>query len=616
MDPFYPIAGHGQANPASHFGLDNYKPPAQGRIRFNLTFSPGATAALAYEGSPPFSMVLMERLFRVDRFLAMALLLALAFSVNGIGWGRVEDWNRSSMGLRGVGRGGTPGRYLKPPLHTFVTHIVVKAPIDGIEHAASLVLRKRQNFNAARLVAARLLVVGLYLGTIVLAFEISRAFYGIFAARVIAFVFATSAGFSVYNHFLSCDSPLLFWMMLAFYFAARITRDGQRIDYVMAGLLTGAATNAKYNGLAIGISLVAAHLLSARPKTWTEKLFGRDMIIGLLMVPAGIVLTNPYILFDWNRFVSDFMYNYVVTPRYGGQAAGGNSYWPFLLKFIPEVLGLPGAILIAVGVIVSLVLVALRKRFATPESLGFALALSVFALYYAKIGSFPRLGTRFVLPAVPFLILMAGPFLKAVEKHWRWLAVACTPIFIYNCVCSYYVGRRFNDDPRMPAQVWMEANVKPGSRIESSGGSPHWRTLPGLDAVEVQVGKPPPGKKIPLGKVVDLRMPHANDRAVLFERAFKGNRWVEGQAAAQEGSYDAQLFSVKELLARNPDFVTIDSSAYKVPSERAKSYYHNLMQEKFPYSVVYDRQSPPVPHWIYPRRIDDLQNRTILLVRK
>ncbi|HWN65956.1 MAG TPA: glycosyltransferase family 39 protein [Candidatus Binatus sp.] len=550
----------------------------------------------------------------MDRFLAMALLLALTFSVNGIGWGRVEDWNSSSMGFRGLGRHGMPGDYLKPPLHTFVTHIVVKAPIDRIEKAASFVLRKRQNFGAARLIAARLLVVGLYLGTIVLAFETSRVFYGIFAARVIAFVFATSAGFCAYNHFLSCDSPLLFWMMLAFYFAARITGEGRRIDYVMAGLLTGAATNAKYNGLVIGISLVAAHLLSARPKTWTEKLFGRDMIIGLFMVPAGIVLTNPYILFDWNRFVSDFMYNYVVTPRYGGQASGGTSYLPFLL-IIPEVLGLPGAILIAVGVIVSLVLVALRKRFAAPESLGFALALSVFALYYAKIGSFPRLGTRFVLPAVPFLILMAGPFLKAVERHWRWLAVACAPILIYNCACSYYVGRRFNDDPRMPAQVWMEANVKAGSRIESSAGSPHWRTLPRLDAVEVEVGKPP-GKEIPPGKVVDLRMPRPNGRAVLFERVFKGNRWVEGQAAAHEGSYDEQLFSVKELLARNPDFVTIGSGDYQVPSETAKSYYHNLMQEKFPYRVVYDRQSPPVPQWIYPRVIDDLQDRTILLVRK
>ena len=549
----------------------------------------------------------------MDRFLAMALLLALTFSVNGIGWGRVEDWNRSSMGLRNLGRRGMPWDYLKPPLHTFVTHIVVKAPIDCIDHAASFVLRKKQNFDAARLVAARLLVVGLYLGTIVLAFEMSRVFYGIFAARVIAFVFATSAGFSAYNHFLSCDSPLLFWMMLAFYFAARITGEGQRIDYVMAGLLTGAATNAKYNGLAIGISLVVAHLLSVRPKTWTEKLFSRDMIIGLFMVPAGIVLTDPYILFDWNRFVSDLMYNYVVAPRYEGQA-GGNSYWPFLL-IIPEVLGLPGAILIAVGVIVSLVLVVLPKRFATPESLGFALALSVFALYYAKIGSFPRLETRFVLPAVPFLILMAGPFLKAVEKHWRWLAVACAPILVYNCVCSYYVGRRFNDDPRMPAQVWMEANLKLGSRIESSGVSPHWRKLPGLDAVEVQVGKAP-GKEIPPGKVVDLRMPHANGRAVLFETAFKGNRWVEGQAAAHEGSYDERLFSLKELLARNPDFVTIDSSDYQVPSETVKSYYHNLMQEKFPYSVVYDCQSPPVPQWIYPRVIDDLQDRTILLVRK
>ena len=256
MDPSYPIAGHGQANPASHFGLDNHKPSVQGRTRFKLTFRPVQPQRLPMKDHLRSQGFSMEGLFRIDRFLAMAL-LALVFSVNGIGWGRVEDWNRSSMGLGALGRLGMPRHYLKPPLHTFVTHIVVKAPIDCIEHAASFMLRKKQNFNAAKLVAARLLVVGLYLGTIVLAFEISRVFYGIFAARVIAFVFATSAGFSVYNHFLSCDSPLLFWMMLAFYFAARIIRDGQRIDYVMAGLLTGAATNAKYNGLAIGISLVA-----------------------------------------------------------------------------------------------------------------------------------------------------------------------------------------------------------------------------------------------------------------------------------------------------------------------------------------------------------------------
>ena len=57
MNPFYPIAGAWQANPAWHFGLDNYQPAAQGRIPFNLTFSPGAIAAFTYEGSPPFSMV-------------------------------------------------------------------------------------------------------------------------------------------------------------------------------------------------------------------------------------------------------------------------------------------------------------------------------------------------------------------------------------------------------------------------------------------------------------------------------------------------------------------------------------------------------------------------------
>src|SRR5260370_14106780 len=88
---------------------------------------------------------LIERLFRMDRFLAMALLLALTFSVNGIGRGRVEDWNSSSIGFRGLGRHGMPGDYLKPPLHTFVTHIVVKAPIDPLEQAACFMLRQMQH---------------------------------------------------------------------------------------------------------------------------------------------------------------------------------------------------------------------------------------------------------------------------------------------------------------------------------------------------------------------------------------------------------------------------------------------------------------------------------------
>jgi hypothetical protein len=229
-----------------------------------------------------------------------------------------------------------------------------------------------------------------------------------------------------------------------------------------------------------------------------------------------------------------------------------------------------------------------------------------------KLGLFLAFKQGLFLPAVPFLILMAGPFLKAVERHWRWLAVACAPILIYNCVCSYYVGRRFNDDPRMPAQVWMEANVKAGSRIESSAGSPHWRTLPGLDAVEVQVGKPP-GKEIPPGKVVDLRMPHPNGRAILFERYSRETGGWKGKRQPMKGTTTSNCSASKNC---SRGIQTIDSSVYQVPNETAKSYYHNLMQEKFPYRVVYDRQSPPVSQWIYPRVIDDLQDRTILLVRK
>jgi dolichyl-phosphate-mannose--protein O-mannosyl transferase len=67
--------------------------------------------------------------------------------------------------------------------------------------------------NSAKLIGSRLVTIALYLGTIALAYGLSRRSYGRFSAVIIAFAFATSAGFVTYAHFLTADTPLLFWML-------------------------------------------------------------------------------------------------------------------------------------------------------------------------------------------------------------------------------------------------------------------------------------------------------------------------------------------------------------------------------------------------------------------
>ena len=284
---------------------------------------------------------------RFDLVLALALLLAVLFCLHGIRWGRVECWNRDQMALRALA-GLRPGDYSKPPFHTYLNHLLIIEPIK-LPLRIAHVPRERQNqVNGTVLLGSRLLTLALYLGTILFAYAISLRCYGQVAAQIIALLFATSAGFVAFAHFLTVDLPVLFWMMAAFFFGTQVVFRGKTFDYVCCGYLTGIATATKYNGLAVGLVLVVAHVLASKHSGWQKLVFSRQLFLGLLMVPIGFIAGNPYgVLRDWNRFRTDFRagsgQNYVegtgqalqLTERtttmamrrnYGQFAHGGTTY--------------------------------------------------------------------------------------------------------------------------------------------------------------------------------------------------------------------------------------------------------------------------------------------------
>jgi hypothetical protein len=170
----------------------------------------------------------------IDRWLAVTLIVATLCCVHGLQWGRVECWNRDQMALRDL-RGLKPRSFTKPPFHTYVNHLLVLTPIRLVERTASTIAGEKLEFHRVRLLGSRLLVVAMFLGTIALGYTCARRFYGEFAARFVAVFLGTSATFVAYAHFLSVDSPLLFWMLAVFFFAERIVRVGELRDYVWAG---------------------------------------------------------------------------------------------------------------------------------------------------------------------------------------------------------------------------------------------------------------------------------------------------------------------------------------------------------------------------------------------
>ncbi|QIR41164.1 phospholipid carrier-dependent glycosyltransferase [Tolypothrix sp. PCC 7910] len=556
-------------------------------------------------------MIAFKRYFflinKIDKLLIIVLLTALILCLYGITWGKVESWNPDDVGFlffgdfKNILR--SPGWFLKPPFQGYFNFFLSYIPLRLIEFLFNLPKNSLASGFIA-LIWSRILTIILFLGSIVLVFQITKRFFGVFAARIITFIFATSAGLIAYTHFLTTDIPAMFWMLLAFYFSQNILFTGNRNDYILAGLFTGIATATKYNALAIGLTIVVSHALSFNQLELKKMLLSKKLFIGLIMIVLGFVLANPFALLDYQTFISDFWYNYVTTPVYDGKISG-NSYWKFLICF-QEIIGFPSIIIFCFSFLAALYLTFIKKDkllYIKP----ICLLLSVFLVYYYKFGSFPRLETRFVLPILPFWLIISGPFWNKVKPN-KILVLSILIILIgYNTVSSFYVGKRFTADIRMVAQTWVTKNIPELSSIESTSYNPTWNKLPNV-------------------RLKNTRFPKISGRRKTFYELFKDNSFILKIMEKHEGKADnLNWYTLEELVKRNPQYIAINSLYYQRFIDKpdfvklypeVNTYFNNLIQEKYPYRIVFDKESNKPPTWVYPENIDFLHNRMIIFAKK
>ena len=116
------------------------------------------------------------------------------------------------------------------------------------------------------------------------------------------------------------------------------------------------------------------------------------------------------------------------------------------------------------------------------------------------------------------------------------------------------------------------------------------------------------------GETTDLRLPHMSGRVELFRKIFA--EWVQPYVAEKEKNPDEGLFTAAALEKRDPDYISVYSWNYQVPSETVRKYYGDLLAAKFPYVIVFDAETARVPAWTYPSTIDFLAGRITILQRK
>ena len=543
--------------------------------------------------------------FVSDRHLALALAVGAALVVNGIWWGWVEEWNPDEMALRSLlapGRGFLePGEFLKPPFHTYLNFFLSVLPIKIVERLTEVATGRAQDFAPIILYWSRLIQLALFLGIVWLSYRIVARFSTAVSARSVAFITATSAGFILQAHFLTADIPVTFWMLASFACAQSILFSGRWRDYLTAGLVAGVATATKYNGLAVGLAIPIFHWFAHRATPLPRLALDPRLMAGVAMVVVGFVLANPYSVLDFQRFSTDFMYNYVTTPIYGGGDTTASGYGTFLMR-IPEILGWPMALATLAGV--AFIVVSLRRASVT-ERANVIAALGVVALYFWKFGAPPRVEVRFVLPIVPFLLVATAPSWSAFVRRYEHVAVGVVAaLLVYNVLASYSVGRRFAEDPRMGAQSWVAAHVPRGSRMESSQYTPHWNLYQGT-------------------RVTDIRIPSVSGRTRLFATMFASDSW-EMRRTRQSNPDDAVgWYQPATLAERRPDFIALDSiyidrflegeTAQLYPEMR--TFLKTLLAGQLGYHVVYDQSSRGSPAWLYPREMVFVDNHVVILKR-
>jgi hypothetical protein len=537
--------------------------------------------------------LLVQRHGLRDKILILSLVLGFFAGVQGFTWGRYDCLNLDKMAFQSLFDKNRlpfqPKRYVKPPFYSYLNHFVARIPAMTV---SSLFFWKKSHeryeiFLVLRTWIARALNLVMFAACSIGIFIMVRKYYGLGSARVTSLIFATSAGFVPYQIFLTTDLAVVFMMLASFLFALKILNNPGMGNSIAAGLLAGLATATKYNGLAVAIALPLAHLLACRSgNPFIEAIKRKSAWVCGACVPLGFLLGNPFTILDWQNFRADFLYNYTVTPVYNG-ATLGNGYRRFFESFY-EIFGVPGTLFIGLALVFGLGFVLLNLKTSKAWQL-WIMAGAVFALYTYKIGAFPRIETRFVLPAAPFLLIMASAGFVVLLKV-RFLSMPVLAVILaYNLACCWWTGRLFANDPRNYVPEFAKQKLQNGGIVEWSKSNPKLEGLPvKLQIHQIQTGL---------------------ERVAMFDKMFADNAEIHAMVKAKEVQITPDWFSVKSRKARNTDYViwsTIDLEGI------VRHHYEALFDELSGYRVIYDAQSPKQPDWVYPKRTEFTRNRTTI----
>ena len=339
------------------------------------------------------------------------------------------------------------------------------------------------------------------------------------------------------SHYATNDVPATFLLVLSVAASLELLRRPTARIYLLAGLLGGLATSTKYSAGFFFVPLVLAHFLAGpRPGAGARPIL---LVAALGAAALGYLIGTPYTLLNWAKFSADFR----TQMRLGGEEWEGQAASPSLVLY-SEALGQGiGWVMLAFAA-VGLVLLARRRPRAAAVIAAFPVAYLLFMLRTELFFA------RFVLPAVPFVCLLAACGVVLVVEWARQavlprgrgvesalgIALALAALVQPTLAVLRHDALVLREDTRVLAAQWALANIPADAKVgleeytirdrrPRAYGGPSWQL--NTDAFDVN-GVP----------AADPTAPLRGGYRYLIVSSFEYERF-RGAGAKQAAFYDA-----------------------------------------------------------------------------
>ena len=309
---------------------------------------------------------------------------------------------------------------------------------------------------------ARLNSVLLATATLFVVYLIGRRLWSERAGLIAAALLAVNFLHVRNSQYAVNDVPSTFFLVLSFYFALRLVEGGRWRDYLLAGLMAGLAASTKYNAGMVVVSIAVSHWVGHGKLRYSLK----PIPLAKLASSAGaallgFVLGTPFSILDFREFRGGFL----AQLSMGKTPWSGQSVEPTAWQFLAGILqgsGLVASVLALAGIILLL-------RY---HRLGAALLVSFLLPYLAFMSAMELFFVRWVVPAMPFVSLLAAYgleviFRKLPRRGLRWAGTALMVLALLQpALFSLRLDWLLNQtDTRQLANEWAERNIPPGSKV-------------------------------------------------------------------------------------------------------------------------------------------------------